>query len=178
MTDGKKASSIWAAECAGFKRRASNEPVTFTFDLGSKKEVNEVNFSGWDGNESGVRNPNHFKVEYTDDNGDWQLFYEGDVGRASPEGYEVAYQYGYEMPDNGFVNTQNIRLSLSFDPSSGVAFLDEIEILSPAAGSSEPSVDFVNIALNKPYTITTPHKDWGADHPTTGTEYTLSLIHI
>ena len=172
MTDGKKASSIWAAECAGFKRRASDEPVTFTFDLGSKKEVNEVNFSGWDGNESGVRNPNHFKVEYTDDNGDWQLFYEGDVGRASPEGYEVAYQYGYEMPDNGSVTTQNIRLSLSFDPSSGVAFLDEIEILSPAAGSSNPSVDFVNIALNKPYTITTPHKDWDADHPTTGNEYT------
>ncbi len=159
MTDGAKANSIWAAECAGFKKRDSNEPVTFTFDLGEKREVNEVNFSGWDGNQSGVRNPSHFKVEYTDDNGDWQLFYEGDIGRASPEGAEVAYQYGYEMPDNGSVTTQNIRLSLTLDVNSGVAFLDEIEILSPADESTEepeepvnPDVEFVNVALGASYT--------------------------
>ena len=53
------------------------------------------------------------------------------------------------MPDNGSVTTQNIRLSLTFDTYSGVAFLDEIEILSPA---STPSVTFVNVARGCSYT--------------------------
>ena len=37
---------------------------------------------------------------------------------------------------------------------------------------ASPVVEITNIALNKPYTITSEHRDWDADHPTTGKEYT------
>ena len=39
MTDGQKASSVWASASVGFKNLPSGDPLTLTFDLGGEKDI-------------------------------------------------------------------------------------------------------------------------------------------
>src|SRR5699024_10744697 len=101
--------------------------------------------------------------------GVWQPFHEqtglGDFVE------NANYEFGYALPDNATVEATQIRINMV--AQNVCTYLSEVEIFG--AGSStppEPDVDFVNVALNKPYTVTTPHEAWDADHPLSGTEYT------
>ena len=171
LTDGEKGICNWDLAYVGFNDKDDPRGERWiNFDLGEVKEVNEVKVTGWEA-EAGniVWRPASYRIEYMDPEGVWQPFHEqtglGDFVE------NANYEFGYALPDNATVEATQIRINMV--AQNVCTYLSEVEIFG--AGSStppEPDVDFVNVALNKPYTVTTPHEAWDADHPLSGTEYT------
>ena len=137
LTDNQFAGSPWDAQnIVGFNKNGT-APVTLTFDLGAKKDVEAVSVLGWDGNASGIRNPSHIKVEYYDETiGGWATASDKDFGRASPEGYEIPYQ----LDANVNFSSRRVRITLTHDVSSGTMFLDEVRIIGTESVSDDGNV--------------------------------------
>ena len=171
LTDGQKGACNWDLAYVGFNDKDDPRGERWiNFDLGEVKEVNEVKVTGWEA-EAGniVWRPASYRIEYMDPEGVWQPFHEqtglGDFVE------NANYEFGYALPDNATVEATQVRINMV--AQNVCTYLSEVEIFGAGSNTpSEPEIDFVNVALNKPYTITTPHKDWDADHPTTGKEYT------
>ena len=171
LTDGQKGACNWDLAYVGFNDKDDPRGERWiNFDLGEVKEVNEVKVTGWEA-EAGniVWRPASYRIEYMDPEGVWQPFHEqtglGDFVE------NANYEFGYALPDNATVEATQVRINMV--AQNVCTYLSEVEVFGAGSNTpSEPDVDFVNVALNKPYTITSEHKDWDADHPTTGKEYT------
>lgn len=111
LTDDATATSIWGPDAIHFRFRESGEPITFTFDLGQKRSLHQVEIVGINGG-SGVETPTHYQVEYFDEAiNDWVL-----AGEGNPTSELGAYDYLVDLP-GAPVKAQQVRISVTPYPT-------------------------------------------------------------